>query len=133
MPCSALPRTPLVSIVDDDPSVRRALERLVEAAGYAVETFASAEEFLGSTSLGPVECLILDVHLNGMNGLDLKELLVARGNTVPVIFITAHDDAPTRARVDQSGSAFLAKPFDRQALIGAIRGVLGTRDGKIAS
>ena len=54
MPCSALPRTPLVSIVDDDPSVRRALERLVEAAGYAVETFASAEEFLGSTSFGPV-------------------------------------------------------------------------------
>ena len=134
MPCSALPRTPLVSIVDDDPSVRRALERLVEAAGYAVETFASAEEFLGSTSFGPVACLILDVHLNGMNGLDLKELLVARGDTVPVIFITAHDDAPTRERIDRSGAAaFLAKPFNRQALIGAIRGVLGTRDGRRGS
>jgi len=134
MPCSALPLTPLVSIVDDDPSVRRALERLVEAAGYAVETFASAEEFLGSSSSGSIACLILDVHLNGMNGLDLKELLVARGNTVPVIFITAHDDAPTRARVDQSGAAaFLAKPFDRQALIGAIRGAVGTRDGRRGS
>jgi FixJ family two-component response regulator len=118
---------PLVSIVDDDPSVRRALERLVEAAGYAVETFASAEEFLGSTSPGPIACLILDVHLNGMNGLELQERLVARGSVFPVIFITAHDDAPTRERIDRSGAAaFLAKPFDRQALIGAIRSVLGT-------
>lgn len=134
MPCSAPPCTPLVSIVDDDPSVRRALERLVEAAGYTVETFASAEEFLGSNSTGPTACLILDVHLNGMNGLDLKELLVARGSTVPVIFITAHDDAPTRARVDQSGAAaFLAKPFNRQALIGAIRGVLGAREERRGS
>lgn len=126
MPSSNCHSAPLVSIIDDDPSVRQALHRLVEAR-YAVETFASAEEFLGSTSSGPIACLILDVHLNGMNGLDLKELLVARGNTVPVIFITAHDDAPTRARVDQSGAAaFLAKPFDRQALIGAIRGAVGT-------
>ena len=78
--------------------------------------------------------MILDVHLNGMNGLDLKELLVARGDTVPVIFITAHDDAPTRERIDRSGAAaFLAKPFNRQALIGAIRGVLGTRDGRRGS
>lgn len=119
--------TPLVSIVDDDPSVRRALQRLVEAAGYAVETFASAEEFLGSTSPGPIACLILDIHLNGMNGLEMKERLVARGSTIPVIFITAHDDAPTRERIGRSGAAaFLAKPFDRQALIGAIRGALGT-------
>jgi FixJ family two-component response regulator len=123
----ALQALPLVSIVDDDPSVRRALERLVEAAGYAVETFASAEEFLDSTSSGPIACLILDVHLNGMNGLELQERLVARGSAVPVIFITAHDDAPTRERIDRSGAAaFLAKPFDRQALIGAIRSVLGT-------
>jgi FixJ family two-component response regulator len=123
----ALQALPLVSIVDDDPSVRRALERLVEAAGYAVETFASAEEFLGSTSPGPIACLILDVHLNGMNGLELQERLVARGRMFPIIFITAHDDAPTRERIGRSGAAaFLAKPFDRQTLIGAIRGALGT-------
>ena len=134
MPSSALPRPPLVSIVDDDPSVRRALERLLEAAGYAVETFASAEEFLGSTSSDPIACLILDVHLKGMNGLDLQERLVARGNAIPVIFITAHDDVPTREGIGRSGAAaFLAKPFGRQALIGTIRGVLGTRDERRGS
>lgn len=116
---------PIVSIVDDDPSVRRALHRLVEAAGYAVETFASAEEFLDSTPRGRSACLILDVHLNGMNGLELKERLVERGSVTPVIFITAHDDAPTRERIERAGAAaYLAKPFDRQALIGAIRGAL---------
>ena len=131
MPSSVLPCARLVSIVDDDPSVRRALERLVEAAGYAVATFASAEEFLDSTASGATACLILDIHLNGMSGIELHELLVSPlvspGRAIPVIFITAHDDAPTRERIDRSGAAgFLAKPFDRQALIGAIRGVLET-------
>jgi FixJ family two-component response regulator len=127
MPSSALPCAPLVSIVDDDPSVRRALERLVEAAGYAVATYASAEEFLDSTASVATACLILDIHLNGMSGIELHERLVSPGRAIPVIFITAHDNAPTRERVDRSGAAaFLAKPFDRQALIGAIRGVLET-------
>jgi FixJ family two-component response regulator len=126
MPSSALPRAPLVSIVDDDPSVRRAVERLVEAAGYAVATFASAEAFLDSPAGGATACLILDIHLNGMSGFELHERLVSPGRAIPVIFITAHDDAPTRERIDRSGAAaFLTKPFDRQALIGAIRGVLG--------
>ncbi len=134
MPSSALPCAPLVSIVDDDPSVRRAVERLVEAAGYAVATFASAEEFLDSTASGASSCLILDIHLNGMSGIELHERLVSPGRAIPVIFITAHDDAPTRERIDRSGAAaFLAKPFDRQALIGAIRGALETTERKEAS
>ena len=75
----------------------------------------------------PPRASILDIHLNGMSGIELHERLVSPGRAIPVIFITAHDDAPTRERIDRSGAAaFLAKPFDRQALIGAIRGALET-------
>ena len=114
---------PVISIVDDDPSVRRALSRLVRLAGYAVETFASAREFLASAPRGRTACLVLDIHLNGgMSGFDLQERLVADGVTIPTIFITAHGDARTRERVKQSGVAgFLLKPFGDQALLDLIR------------
>ena len=115
---------PVVSIVDDDLSVRRALSRLVRLAGYAVESFASGREFLASTSRGRTACLVLDVQLEsgGMSGLDLQERLVADGVTIPTIFITAHGDARTRERVKQSGVAgFLSKPFGDQALLDIIR------------
>jgi len=112
----------VISIVDDDRSVRRALSRLVRLAGYAVESFASAREFLASASRGRTACLVLDIHLNGgMNGFDLQERLVADGVTIPTIFITAHGDARTRERVTQSGVAgFLLKPFGDQALLDLI-------------
>jgi FixJ family two-component response regulator len=120
---------PLVSIIDDDPSVLRALERLIEAAGYAVETFASGEAFLDAPAWGRSACLVVDIHLAGMTGLELQERLIARGSAAPVIFITANDNAPTRARVGQSGAAaYLPKPVDRRTLIGAIRGAIGSRD-----
>jgi FixJ family two-component response regulator len=113
----------VISIVDDDPSVRRALSRLVRLAGYAVESFASARDFLGSAPRGRTACLVLDIHLNGgMSGFDLQERLVADGVTIPTIFITAHGDARTRERVTHSGVAgFLLKPFGDQALLDLIR------------
>lgn len=113
----------VISIVDDDRSVRRALSRLVRLAGYAVESFASAREFLASAPRGRTACLVLDIHLNGgMSGFDLQERLVADGVTIPTIFITAHGDARTRERVTQSGVAgFLLKPFGDQALLDLIR------------
>ena len=116
----------VISIVDDDLSVRRALSRLVRLAGYAVESFASAPEFLASAQRGRPACLILDIQLErgGMSGFDLQERLVADGVTIPTIFITAHGDAHTRERVKQSGVAgFLSKPFGDQALLDLIRRV----------
>jgi FixJ family two-component response regulator len=130
MPALTCHSAPLVSIVDDDPSVRRALHRLVEAACYTVETFASAEEFLDSMRWDRSACLILDVHLNGMNGLELKVRLAAMSSPIPVIFMTAHDDAETRERIDRSGAAsYLVKPFGRVALLGAIRDALAPSGG----
>src|SRR4029453_11467724 len=111
---SSLCAAPLVSIVDDDPSVRRALQRLIEAAGYAVETFASAEDFLDATPWGRSACLIIDIHMVGMTGLELQERLVEGGSAAPVIFITAIDDAPKRERVGLYGDhAVLPEPFAR--------------------
>ena len=113
---------PLISIVDDDLSVRRALRRLLQSAGYSVETFASAGEFLGSSPVGRTACLVLDIRLEGMTGFDLHERLAADRAAIPTIFITAHDDAPTRERVQRAGvAAYLAKPFDQSALLAAIQ------------
>jgi FixJ family two-component response regulator len=117
----------LISIVDDDFSVRRAVGRLVKAAGYAVETFATAHEFLDSFPSDRTACLVLDIHLNGMSGFDLEERLRAERVAIPIIFITAHDDAATRERARGSGAAgYLAKPFDGQALLDVIGTVVGS-------
>jgi FixJ family two-component response regulator len=117
----------LISIVDDDFSVRRAVGRLVKAAGYAVETFATAHEFLDSFPSDRTACLVLDIHLNGMSGFDLEERLRAERVAIPIIFITAHDDAATRDRARGSGAAgYLAKPFDGQALLDVIGKVVGS-------
>ena len=119
----------VAAIVDDDPSVRRALQRVVEAGGYAVQTFASAHEFLDSLPRCRVACLVLDIYLGGMSGLDLQKRLVADGLRIPVIFITAHDDAPTRERIEKSGAAgYLWKPFDGPALLDAIGRAIGSND-----
>lgn len=119
--------TRLISIVDDDRSIRRALRRLVQSAGFTVETFASAEDFLGSTSLARTACLVLDIHLNGgMNGFELQRRLTVDQIVIPIIFITADDDLSTRGRVHTSGAvAYLCKPFDDQLLLEAIQGALG--------
>ena len=120
-----LPTMPLISIVDDDLSVRRALRRLVRSAGYTVETFASAHEFLDSFPSGTA-CLVLDIHLEGMSGFELQERMAADPAPIPVIFITAQDDAATRERARQTGaSAYLRKPFDEQVLLAAIGRAIG--------
>jgi FixJ family two-component response regulator len=118
-----------VAIVDDDPSVRRALQRVVEAGGYTVQTFASAREFLDALPKFRVACLVLDIYLGGMSGLDLQKRVVADGLRIPVIFITAHDDAPTRGRIAKSGAAgYLWKPFDGPALLDAIGRAIRSND-----
>jgi len=110
-------QAPIIAIVDDDASVRRALQRLVESAGYAVQAFASAGAFLAWLPQGSAACLVLDVHMDGMSGLDLQQRLA-----VPVIFITAHDDALTLERIRRSRAAgHLRKPIDEQAVLHAIR------------
>jgi FixJ family two-component response regulator len=119
--------TRLISIVDDDHSVRRALRRLVQLAGFTAETFASAEDFLTSSSLDRTACLVLDIHLNGgMSGFALQARLIADRIAIPIIFIAAHDDVLTRERAEASGVvAYLRKPFDDELLLDAIRGAVG--------
>ena len=116
----------MISVVEDDPSFRRALRRLLSAAGFSVAAFASAEDFLASDSAGATACLVLDVHLGGMSGFDLQQRLATAGVPIPAIFITAHDDPVTRERA-RSGVAYLQKPFREDALIGAIQQALGGR------
>ena len=117
---------PVISVVDDDPSVRRALRRLLQSAGYAVEAFASGPEFLASDPPGRIACIVLDIRLNGMTGFDLQERMVANGTAIPVIFITAHDDEPTRDRVQKAGvAAYLPKPFDGASLLAAVESAAG--------
>jgi FixJ family two-component response regulator len=117
---------PMISIVDDDRSVRRALRRLIGSAGYLVETFASGAEFLRSMPSTRTACLVLDIYLEGMTGFELQEQLAANRVAIPIIFMTAHDDAATRERIRRSGAAgYLGKPFDGLALLDAIHRVAG--------
>lgn len=119
----------LVSIIDDDLSVRRALRRLVASAGFSVATFASGREFLDSESLARSHCIVLDIHLGELSGLDVQERLKTMGVQAPVIFITAHDDEATHGRVRRSGAvAYLRKPFEDHALLDAIERALGMPD-----
>ena len=119
---------PFVSIIDDDESVREALWGLVRSVGFAVSTFASAEEFLNSGHFGNADCLILDVCMPGMGGIELQRQLVAGRHDVPVIFITAHEDEGVRTRALKGGAeAFLIKPFSEESLLGAIEAALSPR------
>ena len=115
----------MISIIDDDPSVRRALSRLFESEGYVVEAFASAPEFLASAPVGRIACLVLDIRLGEMTGLDLQEHLAARQNHIPIVFITAHDDGPTRQRVSATGAGYLPKPFSGAALLAEVKRAAG--------
>jgi Response regulator len=119
-----------VFVVDDDPSVRRGLERLLRMAGHRVESFASAREFLERPEHDGPRCLVLDVRMPGQSGLDLHDRLVASGRDIPVIFITGHADVPMAVRAMKAGAVdFLSKPFDESELLGATRQAL-ERDRK---
>lgn len=112
---------PVISIVDDDDSVRIALKSLIDSVGFRAEVFGSGEEFLKSPYLSKTDCLIADVRMPGMSGLELQERLHAAGSTVPIVFISAHDDKDARARGLREGAiAFLQKPFSEDSLLGAI-------------
>jgi FixJ family two-component response regulator len=112
----------VVSIVDDDASLRRSVRNLVSSVGFRVETFPSAEEFLNSFSREQTDCLVLDLRLVGMSGLDLLRHLAATGSRVPVVVLTAHADDEARERSLQAGAvAFLKKPFRGDALLDAVR------------
>ena len=112
---------PLISIVDDDESVRQALKSLIDSVGFRSEVFGSGEEFLNSACLLQTDCLIADVRMPGMTGLELQERLNVAGSSIPIVFISAHDDKEARTRGLRAGAiAFLQKPFSEDSLLGAI-------------
>ena len=112
---------PVVFVVDDDPSVRRAIQRLVESVGLQVELFGSAHEFLRSERPNAPSCLVLDIRLPGISGLDFQRELADANIHIPVIFITAHGDIPMTVRAMKAGAVeFLTKPFRDQDLLDAL-------------
>jgi len=117
---------PLISVVDDNDSVRESLKGLIRSVGFAVEDFPSAEKFLNSDHLNDTRCLILDVRMPGMGGLELQRRLVKSSRDIPIIFITAHGDEAARSQALKDGAAdYLFKPFSEQALLNAINAALG--------
>jgi RNA polymerase sigma factor (sigma-70 family) len=112
----------IVFVVDDDPSVRRAIKRLVESVGLHVELFGSAAEFMNSSHPDVVSCVVLDIRLPGISGLDFQRELAKSKNEIPTIFITAHGDIPMTVRAMKGGAVeFLTKPFRDQDLLDAIQ------------
>ena len=117
----------VVCVVDDDESLRRSVRNLLSSVGFRVETFVSAEEFLESAHRANTGCLVLDLRMAGMNGLDLLRHLAATGSRIPVIILTAHGDEEARRQSLEAGAvAFLGKPFRSDALLDAVRTALGT-------
>ena len=115
---------PLVSVVDDDESVRESLPDLLREFGFGAQPFSSAQEFLASDGMSQTGCLVLDVVMPGMTGLELHEELKARGQKTPVIFITGQKDEGLRARALEQGAVeLLTKPFSDTALLAALRAV----------
>jgi len=113
-----LNKVPMISIVDDDRSVREATRGLVRSLGYGATAFASAEDFLQSDHVSDTACLITDVQMPGLSGVDLQSRLIAQGNRTPVIFITAFPEERIRARAMAAGAVgFLSKPFNEDHLI----------------
>ena len=115
----------IIAIVDDDEPLREALGSVLKAAGFSIDTFASAEEFLDSPNRKKMACLILDVRLPGMSGIELQRRLFETGDTIPIIFVTAHGDASLRELVLKAGAAgFLNKPVRSDALLREIHAAL---------
>ena len=117
---------PLVCVVDDDSLIRDSTVRLIRSFGFRVEAFASAEEFGNSGYLEETACLILDVRMPGMDGLELQHRLSETGKRIPIVFITAHaDDAQERRAMEAGAVGFLYKPFSQESLLQAVRSALG--------
>jgi FixJ family two-component response regulator len=123
--------SPLVFVVDDDPSVRRSVTRLLESSGYAVEAFASAREFLAREPHPGPSCLVLDVRMPGLTGLELQERLVAGGRQMSIVFVTGHVDVPQSVQAMKIGAVdLLTKPVDAKDLLAAVQRCMAksTRD-----
>jgi FixJ family two-component response regulator len=121
----SMPNIPLISIVDDDDSLRGSLENLIRSAGFRAQGFSSAEAFLGSNKMQEAACLILDVRMPGMSGFDLQRQLAAVASHLPIIFISAHADDDPQAQALAAGAvAFLYKPFYEEELLNAINAAL---------
>jgi len=117
--------TALISIVDDDESMREAIQSLLRSVGFRAKTFASGEQFLQSDQIENTACLILDVRMPGMSGLDLQRRLMATQCRIPIVFVTAHGEEEARSRALQEGAVdFLLKPFSEEALLNAIQAAL---------
>src|ERR1700745_838227 len=117
---------PIVFVVDDDISVRESLELLIQNAGWQPETFETADEFLARPKILVPSCLVLDLSLPGLNGLELQRRLVSDRPDVPIIFITGHGDVPVTGQAMKAGAVeFLTKPFSNEVLLGAVRQGLG--------
>ena len=126
-----MPQVPVISIVDDDASVRVATNRLVRSLGYIAHTFASAEEFLASSQANDTCCMIADVQMPGMSGIELQSHLLAQGRRVPIIFITAFPEESTRTKVLSAGAVcFLSKPFDAGTLIKYVDAAVKSHSGR---
>src|SRR5215831_17608157 len=118
----------MISIIDDDDSVRESLRRLMRSVGFAVNVFASAEEFLDSDRLRNTDCLILDVRLPGMSGLELQRHLATSHSDIPIIFITSYEDDDVRARALNAGAVdYFLKRFNDENLLDAIEAVLKSK------
>lgn len=122
---SSMSDSQLVAIVDDDRSIQSALKDLIESAGLSVRSFASAEEFLKSGQRSETACLVVDIRMPGMSGLELQAKLNAEGSRIPIIFITAHGNAEMKMQAMAAGALeFLSKPFDGEALLEKVRAAL---------
>jgi FixJ family two-component response regulator len=123
---------PLISIVDDDESMRESTKGLVRSLGYQAAAFASAEEFMQSDSLDSTSCLIADVQMPGLSGIDLQRWLIDRGVQMPTIFITAFPEEVTRLRAVKAGAVgYLGKPFSEESLLKCLDTALGSSDERI--
>ncbi len=120
----------LVFVVDDDPSIRKSLTRVMTSAGYKVEAFASASEFLVRAPYAGPSCLVLDIRMPGLTGLELQEALADKDHRMPIVFITGHGDISMSVKAMKAGAAdFLTKPFDVESLVDAVQRAL-TKDVK---
>jgi FixJ family two-component response regulator len=123
-----LPGKPMISIVDDDASVRQATQGLVRSLGYGAAVFASAEEFLDSDHVAATACLITDVEMPGLSGIELQSRLLADGHRFPIIFITAYPEERVRAKAEEAGAfGFFSKPFEEDCFIGCLARAINAR------
>jgi FixJ family two-component response regulator len=115
----------VVFVVDDDPAVRKLIATLLAIQGHRVKTFGTAQEFLAANCASPLACLILDLQLPGLNGLELQQTLIERGRLLPIVFITGYGDIPTSVKAMKAGAVdFLLKPFTEEALLSVVQTAL---------